>query len=75
MRLMPVHSRYEKAIPWKLCVSVAEHMHLTMGLHVFLDFGLTFFGGLNQKTATICMCKIHIYINSDSFRLLGKMGF
>ena len=27
-----------------------------------------FFGGLNQKSATISMCKIHIYIDSESFR-------
>ena len=24
----------------------------------FFDFWLNFFGGLNQKSATICMCKI-----------------
>ena len=27
-----------------------------------------FFGGLNQKSAEISMCKIHIYIDSESFR-------
>ena len=27
-----------------------------------------FFGGLNQKSAMIIMCKIHIYIDPDSFR-------
>ena len=27
-----------------------------------------FFGGLNQKSAMIIMCKIHIYIDSESFR-------
>ena len=27
-----------------------------------------FFGGLNQKSAMISMCKIHIYIDSESFR-------
>ena len=26
------------------------------------------FGGLNQKSAMISMCKIHIYIDSESFR-------
>ena len=27
-----------------------------------------FFGGLNQKSATDNKCKIHIYIDSESFR-------
>ena len=27
-----------------------------------------FFGGLNQKSASISMCKIHIYIDSECFR-------
>ena len=27
-----------------------------------------FFGGLNQKSTMISMCKIHIYIDSESFR-------
>ena len=31
-------------------------------------FGLIFFGGLNQKSAMISICKIHIYIDSESFR-------
>ena len=30
--------------------------------------GSNFFGGLNQKSAMISMCKIHIYIDSESFR-------
>ena len=35
-----------------------------------------FFVGLNQKSATISMCKIHIYIDSESFRqiLLKNVG-
>ena len=35
------------------------------GLYIQVDVN---FGGLNQKSATISMCKIHIYIDSDSFR-------
>ena len=34
----------------------------------FWILGSNFFGGLNQKSATISMCKIHIYIDSESFR-------
>ena len=34
----------------------------------FFDFGLNFFRGLNQKSAMISMCKIHIYIDSERFR-------
>ena len=34
----------------------------------FWILGSNFFGGLNQKSAMISMCKIHIYIDSESFR-------
>ena len=30
-----------------------------------------FFGGYNQKSATISMCKIHIYIDSETFRQIN----
>ena len=35
---------------------------------LILDFRLKIFGGLNQKSASISMCKIHIYIDSECFR-------
>ena len=43
-------------------------------------FGSNFFGGLNQKSAMISMCKIHIYIDSERFRQIhrknvGGVGF
>ena len=37
-------------------------------LDFFGFWAQNFFGGLNQKSATISMCKIHIYIDSESFR-------
>ena len=38
-------------------------------LGVYIKFlGSNFFGGLNQKSAMISMCNIHIYIDSESFR-------
>ena len=41
----------------------------------FFDLGLQkIFGGLNQKSAMISMCKIHIYIDSESFRQIQKKG-
>ena len=30
--------------------------------------GSNFFGGLNQKSAADSMCKIHIYLDSETFR-------
>ena len=51
------------------------HQVFDLGLQNNFDFGLKFgfwaqifFGGLNQKSAMISMCKIHIYIYSESFR-------
>ena len=47
----------------------------------FLDFWpQIFFGGLNQKSAIISMCKIHIYIDSERFQTnslknVGGVGF
>ena len=42
----------------------------------FFEFlAQNFFGGLNQKSAMICMCKIHIYINSETFRQIHLKGF
>ena len=36
--------------------------------YIFGFWTQIFFGGLNQKSAMISMCKIHIYIDSESFR-------
>ena len=30
------------------------------------------FGGLNQKSAMISMCKIHMYIDSERFRQIHR---
>ena len=37
----------------------------------FFDFGLIF-GGQNQKSATDSKCKIHIYIDSETFRQIHR---
>ena len=57
---------------WHLAYFVLIVCHfglfLDIDLKFVLDFGSTFFGGLNQKSAMICMRKIHIYIDSERFR-------
>ena len=38
------------------------------GIMTFRILGSTFFGDLNQKSATIIICEVHIYIDSERFR-------
>ena len=47
---------------------------------VFLDFGHKIFGGLNQKSETIKICEIYIYIDSQNAKPIrwkneGGVGF
>ena len=35
---------------------------------IFWILGSNFLGGLNQKSTSQVICKIHIYIDSDNFR-------
>ena len=58
-----------------LLLHFSTNLSETFRINVNMDFAHTnrfwaqiFFGGLNQKSATISMCKIHIYIDSESFR-------
>ena len=46
-----------------------KNQYMKQGDRAFFGFwAQNFFGGLNQKSAIISMCKIHIYIDSESFR-------
>ena len=53
-----------KLWPWEARAKVA----LAYFFGFFGFWAQNFFGGLNQKSAMISMCKIHIYIDSESFR-------
>ena len=46
-----------------------KKQYIKQGDRAFFGFwAQNFFGGLNQKSATDNKCKIHIYIDSESFR-------
>ena len=62
---------------WHLAyfVPIDGHFDQWLGLQKIFGFwAQMFFGGLNQKSAMISKCKIHIYIDFERFRKIhGKM--
>ena len=54
------------ALCWKHRMRAMTLSEATMGVWIL---GSIFFGGLNQKSAMISMCKIHIFIDSERFRV------
>ena len=63
--------RYELAMMARTCTNNLRVVFSPYVQHCRAFFGFwaqIFFGGLNQKSAMISMCKIHIYIDSESFR-------